>query len=159
MKHHICSSTADECMTLRKRFPQDGPDHRHNISFSCDFWVDDRLAGNLTFTSTIISPLSPGFLLFGIPNSGYRIVCPGCVGPAAETSICFPSIVVIVLFQPVNAPSKSISTAAIKSSPSLLKMGCSFCSESQHRCFRIQPGFKRNTSVIMKCRSCVPPSS
>ena len=41
----------------------------HKISFKCDFCASVKLDGNLTLTSTIISPLSPVFdLVFGIPR-------------------------------------------------------------------------------------------
>lgn len=48
------------------------PHHRISLSFS--FCAELRLDGNLTLISTIISPLSVGFLLIGIPRSGKLIL-------------------------------------------------------------------------------------
>ena len=43
------------------------------ISFNFVFCCGVKVDGNFTLTSTIISPLSCGFLLFGIPKSGKLI--------------------------------------------------------------------------------------
>lgn len=46
----------------------------HRISLSFSFCAEVKLDGNFTLISTIISPLSVGFLLFGIPKSGKLIL-------------------------------------------------------------------------------------
>ncbi len=42
----------------------------YNISFKRVFCAGVRLVGNFTFTVTVKSPLSVGFLLFGMPRPG-----------------------------------------------------------------------------------------
>jgi hypothetical protein len=60
-------------------------------------------------TPTTKSPLSLGFLLFGIPRLGNRSSHVGGVGPECLTGTCLPSIVWIVRFHPVRASLRSIS--------------------------------------------------
>lgn len=123
------------------------------------------LEGNFTFTSTIISPLSVGFLLFGIPRSGKVILWPGAVGPLPDTGTCLPSIVEIVLRQPVSASLSSSSTKTRRLLSSRLKTGCSFyTTNSVSRCPACIGHYdslqlSELTSTMTKCRSCVPPSS
>lgn len=108
-----------------------GP-YNYRISFNRVFCAIVKLAGNLTLTSTSKSPLSAGFLLFGIPRFGKGMTWPGCVGPPPDTGTCLPSIVPIVRLQPVNDSLRSSSTVARRLSSSRLNRGCGFCSSSQH---------------------------
>lgn len=118
---------------VRSECPQTPPvvyHHVHKISFNCVFCAGVKLDGNLIEVPTIKSPLSSGFLLFGMPRFGYRSMKVGPVGPDPPTLICLPSMVLTVRFQPVNASFRSISTLCRRSSPSLLYNGCGFCDKN-----------------------------
>lgn len=123
-------SNAEQCFRKRHWLCSD---FRHKISFSWFFCACVKLLGNLTLTSTIISPRSAGFLLFGIPRCGNVSLKPGPVGPPPETGTCLPSIVEIVRLHPVNASLRSSSTVARRLSSSRTKTGCGFYSSNQHR--------------------------
>ncbi len=100
----------------------------YKISFNLLFCAAVRLLGNLTLTSTIISPRSFGFLLFGMPRCGNVSLKPGPVGPPPETGTCLPSIVDMVRLQPVRASLRSNSIVARRLSSSRTKVGCVFYS-------------------------------
>lgn len=99
----------------------------HRISFSFDFCAGVNVVGNLTWTFTIRSPRWPGNLDLGMPSDGNFSSKPGCVGPAPDTRSCLPSMVVTVRFHPVRASLRGISIVVMRSSPSRLKVGWSFC--------------------------------
>ena len=134
----------------------------HNISLNLFFCAGVRLLGNLTLTSTIISPRSAGFLLFGMPRCGKVSLKPGPVGPPLETGTFLPSIVEMVRFQPVSASLRSSSMVWRRLSSSRTKRGCGFyISEPLAWCLVDEYGVKSvgRTSLIIKCISCTPPSS
>jgi hypothetical protein len=123
-----CTRKKNPCtaQVQRTHFNANHHHHTYRICFNCSFCWLVKLVGNLILTPIIKSPLSIGFLDFGIPKFGNFSVHVGPVGPPLATLSCLPSMVCTVRRHPVRASLRSSSMMCLMSSFSRVKRGWDF---------------------------------